>query len=106
MSTFQAKAIETNHYLQHTSRYIHLNALSHLDASWKERGIRKREGAKIFLDSYQWSSYRMYKDRNINDILVDALLARDVIGDFQKPAYESFTLSWVPGDTLEDIEMS
>ncbi len=52
---FKAKHVETDEYLLHLSRYIHLNPLSHLG----ERGLR----------SYHWSSLKNYLS-NAEDELV------------------------------------
>ena len=57
---YKAKPIETDEYMIHLSRYIHLNPLNIFQGDWKERGVADREAANAFLESYRWSSYPDY----------------------------------------------
>ncbi|MEK7078059.1 MAG: transposase [Patescibacteria group bacterium] len=58
--TFKAKLVENNEYLQHLTRYIHLNPINIHDPAWKERGVKNLEISKEFLLKYKWSSLRDY----------------------------------------------
>lgn len=61
-STFKAKIIESDEYILHLSRYIHLNPIDIIKSSWKEEGILSSEWDEInkFLEKYKWSSYLDY----------------------------------------------
>ncbi len=51
--------------------YIHLNPIKLIFPNWKEEGIKNREKALGFLNSYKWSSYPEYSGviRSENKIL-------------------------------------
>src|SRR3989338_7697833 len=49
---FKAKLIETDEYLIHVSRYIHLNPLE----------ILRAQGPALRLDKYPWSSLKEYQN--------------------------------------------
>ncbi len=57
---FKAILIETNEYLMHLSRYIHLNPLDLIESDWRQRGIENRDRAETFLCDYRWSSLLDY----------------------------------------------
>ena len=58
--TFKAKLVDDNEYLQHLTRYIHINPLNMHDEKWKERGVKNLESGKQFLLKYKWSSLSDY----------------------------------------------
>ena len=55
---FRAKHIDTQGYLLHISRYIHLNSIDLVDPNWKEQGIRDWGSVQKFLEEFRWSSYQ------------------------------------------------
>lgn len=55
---YKIKRVETTGYIQHLSRYIHLNPLE-LDAIWNT-GQRTWAEANAALKEYRWSSFRHY----------------------------------------------
>lgn len=57
---FKAKIIESDDYLSHLSRYIHLNPVELIEPGWKEQGIKNRKKAFDFINKYPWSSYASY----------------------------------------------
>lgn len=57
---FKAIAIETDEYLLHLSRYIHLNPVELIEKDWKLQGIKDWNIAKNFLRKYRWSSFIDY----------------------------------------------
>jgi hypothetical protein len=59
-SRFKAKGIDTDAYLVHVPRYIHLNALDISDPNWREGSISDWEQAEKRLQSYPWSSHGAY----------------------------------------------
>lgn len=61
-SRFKAKIIDSNSYLMHISRYIHLNPLEIIEPYWKERGVKDWKTAEKFLKEYQWSTFNNYTD--------------------------------------------
>lgn len=58
--TFKAKLIDDNEYLQHLTRYIHLNPVDIYDKTWKECGAKNLESSQEFLLKYKWSSLPDY----------------------------------------------
>jgi putative transposase len=58
---FKAKLIQRDEHFIHMPRYIHLNALDMTSLKWREGKISDWNEADAFLDSYQWSSHRVYK---------------------------------------------
>ncbi len=61
---FQSVLIDSDEYLMHLSRYIHLNPLDLLEKDWKEKGIKNKDKAQEFLNNYYWSSYLDYIGEN------------------------------------------
>ena len=54
---FKGKHITTDEYLLHSSRYIHLNALSLIQAEWIEEGVSDKGKALHFLKNYKWEEF-------------------------------------------------
>jgi len=52
---YRAKEIDSDEYMLHLTRYIHLNPLNLIMANWKE-GVSDWKKAEEFLKSYRWSS--------------------------------------------------
>ena len=94
--TFRAVHITNNTYLLHLSRYIHLNVVELIQQDWKEKGIRNKEGARISLRSYPYSSYRSYIGKASSRVE----LKNDIILDQFKSSkeYEDFMLEWLVKD--------
>jgi len=93
---FNAVHIADNTYLLHLSRYIHLNVVELIQPDWKEKGIMNKEGARVFLRSYPYSSYRSYIGRGSSEIE----LKKNIIMDqFESPKeYENFAMEWLVKD--------
>ncbi len=94
---FKAVHINSDEYLLHLSRYIHLNPLDLLQKDWKEKGLKNRKSAIEYLKNYEWSSLSYYLD-----FKKDALPSIDssVITDqFSTPgAYSKFISEWIETD--------
>ena len=88
---FKAISVETDSYLTHLSRYIHLNPLELVDPSWKTNGVIDWEAAHRYLEKYKWSSARYYLKENYPDFLHP----EDILGSFKgKRDYASFLKNW------------
>ncbi len=59
-SRFKAKHANDDKYLKYLFAYIHLNPVKIIDPKWKENGIKDRDSAEEYLESYQYSSYADY----------------------------------------------
>lgn len=92
-STFQAKTVDSDQYLQHVVRYIHLNPLSLSQPHWKERGITDQRIVGETLRRYPWSSYAAYVGEGDRGFLLDQNLITDVISSKGKE-HESFVTAW------------
>lgn len=57
---FKAKHLDSDQYLKYQYSYIHLNPVSIIDSGWKNKKITDIKKAKIFLSSYNYSSYKDY----------------------------------------------
>ncbi len=99
---FRAKLVETDEYLLHLSRYIHLNLISE-DIKKLNFSPRLTPGVELSrLTEYPWSSYREYC-RNIN-----GLCNRDqILGYFQiqnpSGSYKSFVESGINSEEIAAI---
>lgn len=93
---FGAIHIMGNTYLLHLSRYIHLNIIELIQPDWKEKGIMNKEGARVFLRSYPYSSYHSYLGKAGSGIE----LKNDIILDQFETSkdYEDFVLEWLVKD--------
>ena len=57
---FQSQHVNNDRYLKYLFSYIHLNPIKLIDPDWKEKGISNINGAKQYLQNYQFSSYLDY----------------------------------------------
>lgn len=96
-STFKARAVDKDSYLQHLIRYIHLNPLSLEQKDWKVRGIVDQKRAKQYLSTYRWSSYLAYIKQGGSRFLLDHTCIREVIGDYGQ-SHEDFVFAWTNRD--------
>jgi REP element-mobilizing transposase RayT len=91
---FKAKFIESDEYLIHVSRYIHLNPLT----------IIRAQGPALKLENYTWSSYRQYIEPSTPSLCQ----TKDIIEYFPTKAtgYKEFVESQMelfPNTELEAI---
>lgn len=100
---FKSKLIETDEYLVHLSRYIHLNCLDLIDPGWKEDGIKDWERANKFLESYKWSSYQDYMGKSNLPYIINMAPLKEY---FKGPeGYKKYVQSWMVRDLdiLEEL---
>jgi len=92
---FKAKHIESDEYLMHLSRYIHLNPVKLIKPDWKEKGILESEWGKIkdFLEKYKWSSYLDYIGKKNFPSVINKSIILEQFKD--ERAYEEFVASFV-----------
>ena len=57
---FNAVHIQDNEQLKNTFVYIHVNPVSLVEPSWKEKGVKDPSKVVKFLESYKWSSFLDY----------------------------------------------
>lgn len=76
-SGFKAKHINSQAYLEHITRYIHLNPLDLIGIKWKTHGITNENQALDFLKSYRWSSFYYYFN-NIESPLLNLSLLQNL----------------------------
>lgn len=92
--SFKAKHVNKDVYLQHLTRYIHINALDIFDPDWRKNGVRDINAAKRFLLEYKWSSLNDYLG-NQNFPLVLSPLAKNVLFAPNPENYFDFLIEWV-----------
>lgn len=68
---FKSEHLGVDQYLKYIFAYIHLNPLKLIQKNWKEEGIRNKNKAISYLDSYEYSSFPDYSGikRKQNPIL-------------------------------------
>jgi len=76
---FKVKNLDSDQYLKYQYFYIHLNPISIIDAGWKNNKITNIKNAKVFLNSYKYSSYNDYADR---ERLESVILDKDVFPNY------------------------
>lgn len=59
---FKAEHADTDRYLKYLFSYIHLNPIKLIDKEWKEKGIRDKKKALMYLAKYENSSYLDFKE--------------------------------------------
>jgi putative transposase len=92
---FKAKIIESDEYLMHLSRYIHLNPLNIMEPHWKQKKIKDIIKAGKFLEEYRWSSYPIYTKKSASGIISLENIEKILLNTGE---YEKFTLSYTPED--------
>jgi putative transposase len=100
---YKAKHIDSDPYLTHVSRYIHLNPLGIVDPLWKEHVLAQSANTSTQLAAYKWSSYSDYIDQPnypslLKKDLIRSLVAGNSARDSLAEKYSEFTMSWVHGD--------
>lgn len=96
---FKSIYIETDEYLTHLSRYIHLNPIELIDSNWKTEGIGDWRKANNFLESYQWSSYPDYLGNKNFPSLTNRNLLLRIFNGLEK--YKKFINEWMVKDSEE-----
>jgi len=100
---FRAVHISREAHFLHISRYIHLNALDLLDTKWREGALKDWDSAKKQLESYPWSSYRVFIGQESSEFCRPEMLGEI----FKTPRhYEDFLKGWTKrnyGDLREYV---
>ena len=93
---FKAEHLDNDNYLKYIFAYIHLNPIGIIDGTWKNRKIKNKLKALEFLDSYQFSSYLDYVNRN-SRIPEGNVLNKSVFPEyFQTPKdFKSHLQDWI-----------
>ena len=103
--TFKAKLIDSDEYLLHLSRYIHLNPIDIIKHDWKEKGILNSEWSEIdkFLKKYRWSSYLDYIGiKNFPSVINKDFLGEQFL-DYRQ--YKEFINSFVSDEKLSRLSL-
>lgn len=71
---FKSQHLNTDIYLKYIFSYIHLNPVKLIQKDWKEKGIKNKKEALVFLENYEFSSYADFigisrKQQKIIDVL-------------------------------------
>lgn len=57
---FQSRHIDTEPYFRYIFTYVHLNSLDLFEHGWEEGGLKDIDGARRYINSYQYSSFFDY----------------------------------------------
>jgi len=95
---FKAIQIESDEYLMHLSRYIHINPVELIEPGWKENEIKNWSKTNEFLENYRWSSYLDY----IGIKNFPSVTNRGVISSYfqNEQSYKNFINRWL----IKDVE--
>ena len=96
---FKAKPIDTDEYLLHVSRYIHINPVELLDT--QPQGL----ALSVKLEKYPWSSYGEYVENRLNP-LCDSTIIRNYFSNSPmrgKTTYRSFVEEYLGISTSERL---
>ena len=103
-STFKAKHVDDDRYLNYLLAYIHLNPVKTIDPKdWENKTIRNKDTAKEFLNGYEYSSYHHYigAARPHNQILS----LNDFPDYFQSHKdFDNFLDSWINFDDTDAVK--
>lgn len=61
---FKSQHASEDPYLKYLFSYIHLNPIKLIQSDWKEIGIKDKQKAQDYLNSYKYSSYPEYCNQN------------------------------------------
>lgn len=83
---FKSVLINDDSQFLYIPHYIHLNPLDLIFPNWREKKTINKKQAAIFLNNYEWSSYRDYiGENNFNLVLnKDSLSEYFVEGEYKK----------------------
>jgi len=76
---FKSRHIGNEAYFRYIFAYVHLNSLDLFESGWEEKGLRDLDGARRYVNSYQYSSFFDYSG---NDRAEKALLSFDQAPEF------------------------
>ncbi|MBI5793627.1 transposase [Candidatus Uhrbacteria bacterium] len=97
-SVFKAKHIDSEAYLEHITRYIHLNSLDLCGIDWKHGSLDPTKTREALRD-YRWSSFPFYLAQKDTNFLNLKLLN----GLFSSPEeHINYLLSYQPDNNLDD----
>jgi len=68
--TFKAEHITRDEHLKYLFAYIHLNIVKFIEPKWKEQGIKDQKKIRDYLESYKFSSYFDYCDKERHESTV------------------------------------
>jgi len=93
---FKAISIESDEYLTHLSRYIHINPVELIEVGWKKDGIKDWNKVNEFLQNYRWSSYLDY----IGIKNFPSVTNREIINSYfqNEQSYKNFINQWLNKD--------
>lgn len=84
---FKSRLVNTDPYLTHLVRYVHLNPVSLIEPEWERIGIKDWSRAVEFLSKYRWSSHLDY----INTKNFPSIINKDLL-----PVYPELNSHYLP----------
>ena len=94
---YKVKPVNTDEYLMHLSRYLHLNPVSLISPDWKEESIKAWKKTNEYLKGYKWSSYADY----LGLPAASKVVKKDFVMNYFKNSsekYKKFISSWTKED--------
>ncbi|MCX6702076.1 MAG: transposase [Candidatus Zambryskibacteria bacterium] len=95
---FKANHTDNDEYLKYLFSYIHLNPIKMIDSKWKENGVVDRNGAKKYLEQYNYSSYFDYIGRKrVENAILNKKDFPDYFADIKE--FQLFIDEWLSFST-------
>ncbi len=93
-SSYKAKHIDTDEYLEYLFSYIHLNPVEHIEPKWKEKGIQNLDRAEKYAKEYRFSSFKDFcgQEKNKNPILEISKFPKYFTHDY---TFEDYCKLWL-----------
>ena len=92
---FKSQHASSDRFLKYLFSYIHLNPVKLIDKNWKEKGIKNIQKTLEFLNTYEYSSYLDYvnKDKRPQSIILNKKAFPDYFLSQKK--FKEEILEWI-----------
>jgi putative transposase len=94
---FKATHVDDDRYLRYLISYIHLNPIKLIEPKWKEAGIADKARAERYLETYTYSSYLDYLDK---ERLEGIILTCEALPEYFSSGtdFKDFVTEWLTYD--------
>lgn len=91
---FKATRTNEDEYLKYLFSYIHLNPIKFIEPLWKEIGIKDKKRANMFLESYNYSSFLDFTEKQRKEnVILDKKHFPEYFENFKE--FKNFIENWL-----------